>query len=307
MLTASRSLLLIVLAAVALGACGTAQSPPAANAPALALSSRTPDEVPVTPRQLRAPIARYRRWVAAQLRATSAAVDAMRGAVASGDLAAARTHWARATYAYGAIGAAYGAFGVYDSAIDGSPDGLRRNDRDPRFTGLHRVELALWRRASIRDARAPARRLARDVGALRARIGRIRIDPAEYVLRAHEVLEDALDLDLTGHSARYSGHAVDAIAGRVRGARVVLATLDPLLGARDPSTRQQSTLALDRLARGLRGLRHSDGTYPALDALARRPRARLAGLVAGAAQALAPVPESLDLRPAAPLRAPITG
>jgi len=307
MLSRSRFLLPVTLAAVALGACATTQSPPVANAPAQPLSARTPDEIPVTPRQLQAPIARYRRWVAVQLRATSAAVDAMRRSIASGDLVAARTHWARATNAYGAIGAAYGAFGAFDRRINGSPDGLRRNDRDPRFSGLHRVELALWRRASTRDARAPARRLAGDVGALRARIALLRIDPAEYVLRAHEVIEDALALDLTNRSARYSGHAVDAIAGRVRGARVVLATLDPLLGTRDPTTRLQSKLAVDRLSRDLRGLRRSDGTYPALDALAERPRARLAGLVEGAAQALAPVPESLDLRPAAPIRVPVTG
>jgi high-affinity iron transporter len=308
-LTPRSALLAAGLAALTLtlGACGSGGSEAPSNPPAPPLSARTPDEVPVTAAQLRTPIARYRRWVATQLRATSAAVGALRSRLAADDLAGARAQWARATRAYGAIGAAYGAFGRYDSAINGSPDGLARNDRDPRFTGLHRVELALWQRRSVRDARAPAARLARAIAALRARLGRMPIDPAEYVLRAHEVLEDALALDLTGRSARYSGLGVEAIAGRVRGARFQLRTLDPLLRVRDPASQQQATAALARLDRDLRTLRRANGSYPPLDALARPRRSRLAGLVEGAAQALAPVPEALDLRPPAPLRAPVAG
>ena len=143
--------------------------------------------------------ATYRRYVRRQL-------GAMLGEVAR----AARRHRAPATWPararawltadarYESIGAAYGAFGDLDAAHQRPPGGLPGGVRSPDFTGLHRIELALWGQRSTRDAAAPAARLASDVARLRATVATIEIDPLEYSLRAHEVLEDALHLQLSG-------------------------------------------------------------------------------------------------------------
>src|SRR6185369_9143326 len=169
--------------------------PPAATVSSRVILSGT---IPrVRPADYRAPTAIYRRHVRATLAVMLRDVAALRAAVGRGDLAGARRAWLAADERYEAIGAAYGAFGDLDAAINGEPAGRPGGVEDKDFTGLHRVELALWGRRSTRDAAAPAARLGRDVARLRAHVGRIQIDPLEYSLRAHEVFEGTLDLQLT--------------------------------------------------------------------------------------------------------------
>lgn len=295
----------VVVAVVLLTAgCGD-DSAPVVKAPAAPpISARTPDERPIRPAQLGPPIARYKRWVDGRLAMTASAVVAMRGRIAAGDLRGARREWARASRAYASVGAAYGAFGALDRAINGTADGLSGGERDRRFSGLHRVELALWKHRSLTDARAASARLDRAVRRLRARLPKLEIDPAEFVIRAHEVLEDSLHLEVTGHAARYSDRGVDAIAGQAAGARVLFDTLRPLLHVRARSDEQFADAALARLSRTVAALRRPDGGYPPLNGLSMRGRERLAGTLGAAAEALAPVPEALDTRAPIPVRVP---
>ena len=128
----------------------------------------------MTPEDYRRPIAAYKRYVGRQLGALLGEVDVLRAAIARRDLAAARAAWLEADARYESIGAAYGAFGDLDAAINGAPAGLPGGVRSPDFTGLHRIELALW--AAPLHARGGGAR-ARDLDARRrapARAGRRR-------------------------------------------------------------------------------------------------------------------------------------
>jgi iron uptake system EfeUOB component EfeO/EfeM len=276
------------------------------TAPARPYTSRDPAVTEVrraTPADYRAPIAAYRRHVRRELGAMLGDVAALRGALARGDLGGARAAWVAASARYETIGAAYGAFGDLDAAVNGRPDGLPGGVRSPDFTGLHRVELALWGRSSARDAIAPADRLERDVARLRARAATLRIDPLEYSLRAHEVLEDALHLQLGGDASRWSGTALTALRSEVAGTRVVLRTLAPLIARRDTSgVLLQSRAALTRVDAALRRLERPDGSLPRWEALPQCGRETIDALVAGAVERLAYVPELIDPRPPRPLQ-----
>ncbi len=61
-----------------------------------------------------------------------------------GDLAKARADWLTAHLSYERLGAAYGAFGDADGAINGTADGLPDGVTDDGFTGFHRLEYGLW-------------------------------------------------------------------------------------------------------------------------------------------------------------------
>ena len=277
-----------------------------AQAPVRAYSDRNPaiTEIPrATPADYRAPIATYRRYVRSRLGTMLGQVGDLRADVGRGDLEASRGAWTDASATYESIGAAYGAFGDLDSAINGRPDGLAGGADSPGFTGLHRVELALWGRSSTQDAVAPAARLEEDVATLRRRLARLEIEPLEYSLRAHEVLEDALHLHLGGDASRWSGSSLIAVRSEAAGTRLVLGTLAPLIARRDaagvlPSARR----ALDRLDGELHRLQRPDGSLPRWDTLSQREKERVSGLVAGAAERLAYVPELIDPRPARPVR-----
>jgi iron uptake system EfeUOB component EfeO/EfeM len=291
--------------AAVVAACG-GSSGTSADTAARPYSDRNPairEVAAATPRDYRVPIAQYRRHVRARLGAMLVDVAALRAAVGRGDLAGAKAAWLAASARYETIGAAYGAFGDLDAAVNGRPDGLPGGIRSPDFTGLHRIELALWGRGSTADARAAAARLEADVETMRRRVRTLAIDPLEYSLRAHEVLEDALHLQLGGDASRWSGSALVALGSEVAGTRVVLGTLAPMIARRDTTgTLPLARRALDRVDAELRRLRRPDGTMPRWDTLPQRRREIVSGLVAGAAERLAYVPELIDPRPPRPLR-----
>ncbi len=300
MLRAHIGAALLVSAAVLAGGCGgdgaPAPRPPGGVAPPL--SAQAPDQgltARVTAAALRRPVARYRAYVRRRLGAMQGDLATLAAAVARGDLAAARTAWLRSDARYESIGAAYRAFGNLDRAINGGPGGLPGGVRSPHFTGLHRVELALWGRCSTRDAGRPVRVLRSDVARLRAGLVRARIDPLGYTLRVHEILEDALHLQLSGRASPWSGAALGALRADVRATRVVLGTLRPVVARRAPIVLAQSERALDRVERAL-GRAERRGELPRWDALGPRAREEVAGVVTAAAERLATVPELIDPR-----------
>jgi iron uptake system EfeUOB component EfeO/EfeM len=177
--------------------------------------------------------------------------------------------------------------------------------RSPRFTGLHRVELALWRHHSTRAAAGSAARLARDVARLRTGVTKMEIDPLEYSLRAHEILEDGIHLQLSGQASPWSGAALVALRAEITGTSVVLGTLEPLIARRDPNgALPQARRALRRVSTALARLERRHGALPRWDGLAQRDRELVDGLAAGAAEQLAYMPELIDPRPPRPAQRP---
>jgi iron uptake system EfeUOB component EfeO/EfeM len=296
------------LAALSLAGCGGGHDSASKNPPAQPYSKRS--TVPgvvrrVTPADYAQPIADYRRYVRRRLGTLSGQVATLRAAIGRGDLGAARAAWMRADATYESIGAAYGAFGDLDAAVNGRPAGLPGGVRSADFTGLHRVELALWERRSTRDAARPAAALARAVRRMHAKVARLEIDPLEYSLRAHEILEDGIHLQLSGQASPWSGSALVALRAEVAGTGVVLETLAPLIARRDSSDAlPQARRALRRLTDELRRLQRRHGSLPRWDALGQRDRELVDGLAAGAAEQLAYVPELIDPRPARPAQRP---
>jgi iron uptake system component EfeO len=304
----ARGLLVAAAVVVALAGCGGAQDSRVSNPPAQPYSKRStaPGAVArVTPADYRRPIAIYKRYVGRQLGTLLGEVAALRAAIARHDLAGARAAWLKADARYESIGAAYGAFGDLDAAVNGRPAGLPGGIRSPDFAGLHRIELALWQARSTRDAAAPVRHLTLAVARLRAEVGAMAIDPLEYSLRAHEILEDGIHLQLSGQASPWSGSALVALRAQVKGTEVVLGTLRPLIVRRDVGgALPQARRALSRLRAALARMERADGSLPRWDRLAQRDRELVDGLAAGAAEQLAYVPDLIHPRPPRPAQRP---
>jgi iron uptake system component EfeO len=240
-----------------------------------------PAVVPVGSNDLYGPARAYEAYVSAGLDRLVARTATLRAAVDRGDLAAARAAWTPAHLAYERLGAAYGTFGDFDSKINGGPEGLPRGVRDTGFTGFHRVEYGLWHDEPASSLAAVTRRLERDVRALRSAFPEERIDPADLPLRAPEVLEQTLRLQLTGDADQGSGTTLRTAAANLEGTRELIDVLRPLLRTRDPDLGAVDAW-IDRLAAALKG--ESD-----VDRLPRAERERLNGTTGRLLELLASV------------------
>ena len=76
---------------------------------------------------------------------------------------------------------------------------------NPQWTGFYRLEYGLWHGQSARRADAVASTLVADVRSLLAAWPAMEIELLDIGLRTHEILENALQFQLTGHDDYGSG------------------------------------------------------------------------------------------------------
>ena len=229
--------------------------------------------VPVADLAMTGPVRTYRNWVGAQLPGLLSACQRLAGDVDRGDLPTAKADWLTAHLDYERLGAAYNSFGDFDDAIDG------RSGGGGDWTGFHALEFALWHGGS--DAAALAHGLVDSVNGLIADFPSEEIDPGDLPLRAHEILENALQFQLTGEADYGSGSTLDTVYANTQGTAEVLRALTPLIAPRDPGL-------LRTVDADLSSLQHS--------LLTRAPHERLDGQLGGLLEELARIPDLLAPR-----------
>lgn len=194
---------------------------------------------PLPDLDLTAPVQAYRAWVGAALPGLEAACRVLDTDVARGDLAAARADWLTAHLDYERLGAAYNSFGDFDDEIDGL--------EGPGWTGFHAIEFQLWHGGPPARIHALTSDLVQAVAGLRQDFPSEEIDPGDLPLRAHEILENSLQFQLTG-IADYGSHTTPATVGaNLDGTREVLSVLTPLIAPRDPGLPPVLDAGLDRV------------------------------------------------------------
>ncbi|MTD56786.1 EfeM/EfeO family lipoprotein [Amycolatopsis sp. RM579] len=246
-----------------------------------------PAVVPVSRNDLLGPLRDYKAYVGAGLDTLAADTDAVRRAVRSGDRAAGETAWLKAHLSYERLGAAYDAFGDTDGAINGTADGLPGGTADPGFTGFHRLENGLWRGEDLAALGPVADRLDSDVHGLRDGFAELQIDPNDLGLRAHEIMENTLQFELTGHTDYGSGTTLATALANLDGTRAVLNVLRPLLSTRLSLSDVDNWL--DRAERAIRAAQRPDGSWPPVAGSPLPQREKIDGAVSGLVERLAPI------------------
>lgn len=247
-----------------------------------------PAILPVTTDDLLGPARAYHAYVTAGLNTLVRQVGVLAARIRAGHLIAARAAWLPGHLTYQRLGAAYGAFGNYDTEIDGRPDGLPRGVSDPAFTGFYRIEYGLWHGQGARELDGPAARLNATVRTLRGFWSGMEISLPDLGLRTHEILENALQFQLTGHDDYGSGTTLASTAANITGTRELLAVLHPLLAARYPALPTVST-GLDRLGRLLTAERGPGGRWTPVRRLSTGRREQIDAAAGQVLQELAPI------------------
>jgi hypothetical protein len=288
-----RNAFVIVATAQSPPACGVQWLDPTGNVKKIAVGcSYLPPE--------RKEIIQYRSYVAGKLATLRSQISALSAAIASGRMAGARSAWLSAHVTWLEIGqddGAYGAFGTLGGEIDGLAAGHPLGTADPGFTGFHRIEFDLWSTRSLSAARRDVATLERLLAQL-VKVPLFRYLPAtaagigSWLLRPHEVLEDALRDSLTADDDYGSGTDLASVAADVAAVRELLSELGPALDPVSPHLIAGARSELDALMSAIDATR-VNGAWVAIAELPVRQRQQVDAAIDAALETLAPVPDLL--------------
>jgi iron uptake system component EfeO len=201
---------------------------------------------------------KYQAYAEAGLKVLADQTSKLAAEVRGADLAAAKRDWLTAHLQYETLGAAYGTFGDFDDEIDGRADAVGISS--PKWTGFYRLEYGLWHGQSAEELTPVADTLNADVRKLLASWPSQQIPLSDIGLRAHEILENALEFQLTGHDDYGSGTTLATTLANIDGTRELLSLLHPLLAPRYPGLPAVNTW-LDRLQALLEKARLPNGSW----------------------------------------------
>ncbi|MER7755896.1 iron uptake transporter permease EfeU [Kitasatospora sp. NPDC097643] len=253
---------------------------------------------PVAEDDLKGPLDSYKQYVVQGLASLRTETARLQADVRAGDLAAARADWLTAHLRYASLGAAYGTFGDLDGRINGRPDGLADKAGDKDFSGFLRLEHGLWHGRSAAELTPVADQLAADVAKLGEDFPGQDFDPGDLPLRAHEILENTLQFELTGDTDQGSGSNLATAQANLAGTQELLTVLRPLLDERDPQLLARVDAGVKQVGDLLAAAHGPEGWTP-LDRLPADHRRRLNGAVGRLLEDLAPIPALLEIRKAA--------
>jgi iron uptake system component EfeO len=188
--------------------------------------------VPITYNDLVVPAKEDQAYVERGLTELAGQTVTLEDDVRRGDLTAARHDWLTAHLTYQTLGSAYNAFGNFDDEIDGRADAL--GVTNPKWTGFYRIEYGLWHGQTAAELKPYATGLASNVAALLKSWPQTQISLIDIGRRAHEILENALEFQLTGHDDYGSGTTLKTVLANISGTRELLSVLRPLLVSRYP-------------------------------------------------------------------------
>ena len=240
----------------------------------------------------------YRSFVLGKLSTLRTQVRALAAAIDAGNVANARSTWVTAHLTWLEIGqddGAYGSFGALGGEIDGLAAGHPLGTADPEFTGFHRIEFDLWSKHDLPAAGADTMTLQH----LLARLAKVPLStylpatPAgigSWLLRPHEVLEDALRDSLTADDEYGSGTDLASIAADVAAVRKLLSELEPVLHPIAPDLVSQARAELDALIDAVDATR-ANGAWVPIKNVPIRQRQQVDADVGAALETLAPIPD----------------
>lgn len=254
--------------------------------------------VPVSENDLAAPLKAYKAYVGQGLATLVTQTRRLSDDINGNRLDAARTDWLTAHRTYSSLGAAYGTFQDYDKKINGRADGLPGGVTDKDFTGFHRVEYGLWHGQPAQTLKAPAQQLADAASGLQKAFPTQDFEAGDLPLRAHEILENTLQFELTGDADQGSGSELATADADLAGTRELLTVLRPLLTTRAPRLLSTVDADMARLQKLLDAAHRGDSWTP-VDRLDETTRARLNGTTGRLLEDLAPIPDLLEIRKSA--------
>ena len=174
-------------------------------------------------------ITAYKDYVMAETAALVAGTKAFTDAVKAGDIAKAQSLYAPTRQHYERIEPIAELFSDLDGSIDAREDDYEQKAADPKFTGFHRLEKALFGDKSVEGMNSYADQLYTDVVDLQKRIGELAFPPSKVVGGAAGLIEEVAASKISGEEDRYSHTDLWDFQANIDGAKKIVDLLRPQL------------------------------------------------------------------------------
>ncbi|HEY2454100.1 MAG TPA: iron uptake system protein EfeO [Scandinavium sp.] len=174
-------------------------------------------------------IADYRTYVMAETAELVKGTRAFTDAVKAGDVEKAKALYASTRQHYERIEPIAELFSDLDGSIDAREDDYEKKAEDPKFTGFHRLEKALFADNSTKGMESYAAKLNNDVLELQKRISELAFPPSKVVGGAAGLIEEVAASKISGEEDRYSHTDLWDFQANVEGAQKIVNLLRPQL------------------------------------------------------------------------------
>ncbi len=175
------------------------------------------------------PIAEYKVYVTKEVEGLVKQTKLFTDAIKAGDVAQARKLYAPTRQHYERIEPIAELFSDLDGSIDAREDDYEKKAEDPKFTGFHRLEKALFADNTTKGMNEYALGLYKDTLELQKRIGELTFPPSKVVGGAAGLIEEVAASKISGEEDRYSRTDLWDFQANVDGAQKIVNLLRPLL------------------------------------------------------------------------------
>lgn len=150
------------------------------------------------------PLAAYKSFVADHTEKLLENTTKFTEAVKAGNIDKAKELYAPTRMDYETIEPIAELFSDLDHTIDSRADDFEAKEKDPKFSGFHRIEYGLWDQKSTKGLEPYADQLLADVKDLNHRIENLTFPPETVVGGAAALMEEVAATKISGEEDRYS-------------------------------------------------------------------------------------------------------
>ena len=230
--------------------------------------------------QLEAPIVQYKAYVLDETKAFVTKTEAFVAAVKAGDMNKAKALYAPTRAHYERIEPIAELFSDLDASIDARADAYKQVEKDPEFTGFHRLEYALWSQKTLKGMQPIADKLLADVQALQVQITGLNFPATKVVGGAGVLIEEVANGKISGEEERYSHTDLSDFDANMAGSKKIVDLFRPLIEKADPALLKKTDdnfAAVDAILSKYKLSKYKQGdTWASYDKLTEADRKALA-------------------------------
>ncbi len=222
-------------------------------------------------------IAEYKTYVIGETDALVAATAKFVAAIKAGNLEEAQKLYAPARVHYERIEPIAELFDDLDGAMDARVDDFEKKEKDPKWTGFHRIERVLFIERTTKGLDSLADKLAADTTELRKRLDTLDIPAQAMVGGAGELIEEVAAKKIAGEEDRYSRTDLWDFQANIDGAQEIWGLVKPMIVERKPALATRIDDQFAKVDTILTKYTTADGGFKSYDALSKADRNALKG------------------------------